>query len=80
MTALQKQQVNFTSNNSSFVAIEANTMSVGPESVSYYTDDTNDIIVCESGTWTDTAYRTVTFETAPTGDLLAWLQANATKQ
>lgn len=26
------------------------------------------------------AYRTVTFETAPTGDLLAWLQANAVPQ
>ena len=24
--------------------------------------------------------RTITFETAPTGDLLTWLQANATKQ
>ena len=30
--------------------------------------------------WTNQAYRTVTFETAPTGDLLAWLEANATKQ
>ena len=26
------------------------------------------------------SYRTVTFETAPTGELLAWLQENATKQ
>lgn len=34
------------------------------------------------GQWSgDTAiYRTVTFETAPTGDLLAWLQANAVPQ
>ena len=31
-------------------------------------------------TWISQAYRTVTFETAPTGDLLTWLQANATKQ
>lgn len=30
--------------------------------------------------WHDEAYRTVTFETAPTGDLLTWLQANGTKQ
>lgn len=30
--------------------------------------------------WTDQAYRTVTFETAPTGALLTWLQANAVKQ
>lgn len=80
ITALRKQQVNFTSNNASFVAIEANTISTGPDGISYYTDDTNDIMVCESGTWINTAYRTITFETAPTGDLLTWLQANATKQ
>lgn len=30
--------------------------------------------------WLDNAYRTITFETAPTGDLLAWLQANGVKQ
>ena len=33
-----------------------------------------------NGTWTDVAYRTITFETSPTGDLLTWLQANGTKQ
>ena len=26
------------------------------------------------------AYRTITFDTPPTGDLLTWLQANATRQ
>ena len=30
--------------------------------------------------WVDEAFRTITFETAPTGDLLTWLEANATKQ
>lgn len=30
--------------------------------------------------WIDEAYRTVTFATPPTGDLLTWLQANGTKQ
>lgn len=30
--------------------------------------------------WKDQAYRTITFATAPTGDLLTWLQANGTKQ
>ena len=34
-----------------------------------------------SGTgWVNEAYRTITFETAPTGELLTWLQANGTKQ
>lgn len=30
--------------------------------------------------WKDEAYRTVTFEEEPTGDLLAWLEANAVLQ
>jgi len=29
--------------------------------------------------WIDEAYRTITFDTAPTGSLLTWLQANAVK-
>ena len=33
-----------------------------------------------SGRWENEAYRTITFETEPTGDLLTWLQANGTKQ
>ena len=31
-------------------------------------------------TWTDQAYRTVTFSEPPTGELLTWLQANGVKQ
>mgnify|MGYP004502538037 CR=1 FL=1 len=30
--------------------------------------------------WQNQAYRTITFSTPPTGDLLTWLQANGTKQ
>ena len=30
--------------------------------------------------WYNEAYRTLEFDTPPTGDLLTWLQANATKQ
>ena len=33
-----------------------------------------------NGSWTNEAYRTVIFDTAPSGTLLTWLQANATKQ
>lgn len=32
------------------------------------------------GSFVDQAYRTLTFDTAPTGDLLTWLQANGVKQ
>jgi len=31
------------------------------------------------GGWYSSAYRIITFESAPTGDLLTWLQANAVK-
>ena len=30
--------------------------------------------------WDNEAYKTLVFDTPPTGDLLTWLQANATKQ
>ena len=33
-----------------------------------------------SGSWVNEAYRTITFERAPTGDLRTWLQANGKKQ
>ena len=33
-----------------------------------------------SGGWPDEAYRTVVFDTAPSGALLTWLQENGTKQ
>lgn len=36
--------------------------------------------VSSGGTEVATKYRTLTFETAPTGDLLTWLQKNGTKQ
>ena len=36
--------------------------------------------VAYKGGWKNEAYRTITFQTSPTGDLLTWLQANGTKQ
>lgn len=34
----------------------------------------------DKATWNNQAYRTITFDEEPTGDLLTWLQANATPQ
>ena len=46
-----------------------------------YDHDTRTIAYDGSiGAWSNDSYRTITFETAPTGDLLTWLQANGTKQ
>lgn len=32
-----------------------------------------------NGGWTNAAYRTLTFDEEPTGDLLTWLEANGTR-
>lgn len=39
-----------------------------------------DLSVTPAFEWYNEAYRTLEFDTPPTGDLLTWLQANATKQ
>ena len=74
--------VDFTSNNTNFDKIQH--ITGFPMGALYYgntkvadTDTPTGDIICA---WTNQAYRTVTFETAPTGDLLTWLQANAVKQ
>ena len=43
---------------------------------------TNDVVVyyVDGNEWVSEAYRTVTFDNPPTGELLTWLQANGTKQ
>lgn len=73
----QSFTVDFVSNGQNFKAINRVTAST----ISY--DDTSvyaKYVPSDVDHWHDNAYRTVTFETAPTGDLLTWLQANGTKQ
>lgn len=80
--------INFVSNNQSFKSMYF-TVGAGPY-MRYLTDTTDawsGVMVYSSHfDWKDydetdtSAYKTVTFETAPSGDLLAWLQANATPQ
>ena len=79
--------INFISNNQSFKAIYF-TLGADPY-MSYLTDvNTKSGITpySENFKWmgydeTDhSAFRTITFETAPTGELLTWLQANAVPQ
>lgn len=80
-------QDNFTSNGESFDQIQ---LTHGEPPYDFYTrmtyinstTSTNKVVFDGSNAWESygEAYRTITFETAPTGDLLAWLQANATPQ
>lgn len=80
--------LNFTSDSQSFVRIlrQYNNSPIPPvNSLLYYKSDgtyvtavyTNDDGIAF---WNRQAYRTLTFATPPTGDLLTWLQANGTKQ
>lgn len=66
--------VNFTTNNESKTSFELRNVRDSKEL--YYDGE----LVYSNGNWEDPDYRTITFETAPTGDLLTWLQANGTKQ
>ena len=74
--------VNFTSNNKQYVKLIAvETSSIIDlfyyKTISPPTYDT--VYSGYGGFWTNQTYRTITFDTAPTGDLLTWLQANAVK-
>lgn len=76
--------VNFVSNNLSYTRLEFyTTMTI--RSLIYYGASTDTVFHFDfelGGVpeWTNDAYRTITFSTAPTGALLTWLQGNATKQ
>lgn len=68
-------EANFVSNNERFTAIS----SVPVKNEIYYFNGDSRKIVFREG-WVDYAYRTLTFDEVPTGDLLTWLQANGVKQ
>lgn len=71
-----KWTINFTCNNVSYSVME-----IYHSSYDYLYYGTTLVFDKDDHTgWIDQAYRTVTFETAPSGSLLAFLQANATKQ
>lgn len=74
-------QISFTSNGQKFTSIGTN--SDTGFFILYY--DNTEIAGYDPGidVWyefNDEAYRTITFDTPPTGALLSWLESNATKQ
>lgn len=75
--------INFTSNGTNFthilIANETGVWRV--QGITYGVDVGSGTLVYGSiNGWSNIAYRTLTFATPPTGDLLTWLQANGTKQ
>ena len=66
----------FTSNGESFYSI-----AVSSSITSYGKKMGGNLIVYAKGSgWNNEAYRTIVFDTSPSGNLLTWLQANGTKQ
>ncbi len=73
---------NFTSNGTKFKAFNCDVMA-GALNLSYLylnQDASHTQLNVYYYNWQNEAYRTVTFDEAPSGDLLTWLQANATPQ
>lgn len=72
----QSFTVDFVSNGQNFKTIRKVGIQIYYDGVNVYVKNTPTGIHWISGE----AYRTLTFATPPTGDLLTWLQANGTKQ
>ena len=67
--------------NCSFVSNGVNSSSIQLDPDKAYEDELRyDSTTVYYYNWNNQVYRTITFATAPTGDLLTWLEANGTKQ
>lgn len=80
---LSTVNVDFISNNENFKSIEASNSGKFEKYLTYTKVNGDGVVAFQETTetyWTNQAYRTITFATSPTGDLLTWLQANGTKQ
>lgn len=71
--------INFVSDNINFTEFQFYDVR-GEKGLNYNNDTGTSVTAALESGWFNEAYRTITFETAPTGDLLTWLQANGTKQ
>lgn len=74
-SSLGTQSIRFTSNGTSYTS-----MVFGVFNTSMLSYESTVVYSGSSRSWKNVAYRKVTFETAPTGNLLTWLEANAVKQ
>ena len=79
--------ISFKSNNKDYIKIEGGGTASSPALSYFYGEGANydDAYGVDSPNfppsyWYNQSYRTITFNTVPTGALLTWLQANGTKQ
>ena len=82
--AFATTQISFTSNGQKFTSIGANYDDTGTFIILHYDNaEMAGVDIMGGGVayeFYDEAYRTLTFDTPPTGALLTWLQSNAVKQ
>lgn len=70
---------NFTSNGRTFIKLITDTSSwPGGLAYGFYGNRKDTVYITMTNTWKAEAYRTVEFDEEPTGELLAFLQENAT--
>lgn len=72
----------FTSNDTHFAWLRVE-YTMGTARIIYATGDMmsdRQIVVYINRAWQEQAYRTLTFDEEPTGDLLTWLEANGARQ
>lgn len=77
------KNISFKSNNTSYSRLRCELSGVGPAAVCYlyYNDTTVYNMNGGYSSWTNDNYKTITFDEPVTDStLLAWLQANGTKQ
>lgn len=74
--------VSFVSNSVSYTGIKTGTLTPIGRDLRYIdsSGSTTQAYGADVRIWRDQAYRKLTFDTPPTGDLLTWLQANGVKQ
>lgn len=76
-TSMTTTEINFTSNNTQYTFLQFRKGYIGYSTEFTWSDE---YMVYDTVSWINEVYRTITFETAPTGTLLTWLQENGTKQ
>lgn len=75
--AMYDDSVKFTANNQAFKTLDWSSISLTSITDD---DDLSTIYLYRNGAFTDLSFRTLTFETTPSGELLAWLKVNGVKQ
>lgn len=80
ITKTSRLFANFTSNGVAYIGFYKRYISFSKKkTLQYYNSDVEDLVYSNTNTWLNEAYRTIVLDKPATGDVLAFLEANATK-